>query len=134
MLALAHSQMGKNLGARLLLFWKRERFRPRPSLLRALWGVFWRRLLSLAALAFFAEALVGVGFYLLALIINSIITDARQHVWSLCAAFALSLLLLVFLRHNYMVQNSVLFLEIRQSLTALLYQKSLNLGLRSVAR
>ena len=59
---------------------------------------------------------------------------ARQHVWSLCAAFALSLLLLVFLRHNYMVQNSVLFLEIRQSLTALLYQKSLNLGLRSVAR
>lgn len=66
----------------------------------------------------------------MALIVDGLVRGEER--WPLVWAFSASLIFLVYVRHNYQQMNSITFLEIRQSLVALIYQKVLNLDLRSV--
>ena len=45
---------------------------------RALWNMFAKKFILIATLAFVTESLVGMGFYLLALIIDSLINEVEN--------------------------------------------------------
>ncbi len=78
--------------------------------------------MMVAFLAFIAEALVGVGFYLMSRIIENLVSGVDpqlQHLhpiyegYVLSSAFVLLTIILVFFRHNYQMYNSTTFVEIR---------------------
>ena len=75
MLVLYPSQKSHSLGNKLQRSWETEYRRKgeKASLTKALWKVFWSKFVLVAFLAFIAESLVGVGFYLMALIINRLV-------------------------------------------------------------
>lgn len=91
-------------------------------------------------LAFLAESLVGIGFFMMSAIIGDLINGVLDesdsslfHGLMLSTFFTVIILFLVFLRHNYQMRNSTVFVEIRQALTGLIYRKSLRLSLRALS-
>lgn len=94
-----------------------------------------------ALLAFLAESFVGIGFFLMSSIIGDLVDGvlleesdpSLTHGLILSSLFTILTLFLVFLRHNYQMRNSTVFVEIRQALTGLIYRKSLRLSLRSLS-
>ncbi len=94
----------------------------------------------MGSVGFVTESLVGVAFFLMAKIIDNLIagaSDSEAHpfsnglAYSFC--FAALLVVIVFMRHNYYLANSVTMVEMRQSLTALIFRKTLKLSLRSLS-
>lgn len=135
------SQRTENRLSQLQQQWERElRHNPHsPSISRALWRVYQKYFLLIAFCGFLGESLSGVGFYLIALIIENLIGGVSdreryslaQGMW-LCGLFTLSLASSVIIRHNYQLMNASLFVQIRESLSSLIYRKALRLSLRSL--
>lgn len=106
----------------------------------AIWGAFWHKFIALGIVGFVTESLVGVVFFLMAKIVDNLVEGVNNSsdypieegiLYAL--GFTLLLILIVFMRHNYYTSNSVTMVEMRQSISALIYRKTLKLSLRSLS-
>lgn len=112
----------------------------RASIGWAIWGTFWHKFICLGLVGFITESLVGVAFFLMAKIVDNLVegVDNRSE-YPLedgilyAVGFTLLLTLIVFMRHNYYTANSVTMVEMRQSISALVFRKTLRLSLRSLS-
>ena len=116
MLDIFPSQQAASLAEAMETAWHVESKKAVPSLGYAIWRVFWKKLGIVALLAFIAESLVGVGFFLMSLLIRNLVegtADNPAHSQTeglvLSGVFTAITILLVFIRHNYQLRNSTTF-------------------------
>ncbi len=70
---------------------------------------------------------MGVSYYFMALLIDALVDGNPRDGLLHSVAFGVCVVGSLLLRHSYIVRNSLLFINIRQAITALLYENALKL-------
>ena len=104
-----------------------------PSVGYSLIRAYWKNFFWISLVGFFSESLIGVSFYLISLLIDTLVDGDIDQGLIYAALFTASLSSTLLTRHVYQVANAELFIMIRQGLSGLLYKKSVRLGLYSVS-
>lgn len=77
---------------------------------------------------------MGLSFYFMALLIENLSSSESSEGVQNSALFAACLLIALLSRHAYIIKNSLLFIQIRQAITSLVYVKTLNLHIKALSK
>lgn len=77
---------------------------------------------------------MGLSFYFMALLIQNLSENEGQEGFKNSGLFSLCLVVTLLSRHAYIIRNSLLFIQIRQAITSMVYVKTLNLNINALSQ
>ncbi|XP_022909449.2 ATP-binding cassette sub-family C member 4-like isoform X1 [Onthophagus taurus] len=126
-------QKSSNLGDRLEKEWEIELTKPKPSLIKALIRVFWKKHLVMTSIAVIAEIILkGVQTISFTVLLRYFSKDnvriTANEAYIQAVIMNISTLLFVISFHSYAWGNRNLYMDMRAACCSLIYRKSLKIG------